>query len=136
MGEVYRARDRRLNREVAVEVLSEDTGDATRFAQEARAVAALNHPNILAIYDFGENYIVTELVEGTTLRGQSFPLRKVLDIGCQVAEALAAAHGAGFVHRDLKPDNITVARDGRVKVLDFGLAKPLAAAAEADSTRR
>jgi Tol biopolymer transport system component len=135
MGEVYRAHDTRLGRDVAVKVLPPDRGDARRFAQEARAIASLNHPNILSIYDVGEDYLVTELIEGTVLRGQSFPLRKAIDIAVQVADGLAAAHAAGFAHRDLKPDNIMVVRDGRVKILDFGLAKPLAAAAEVDSTR-
>jgi serine/threonine protein kinase len=135
MGEVYKGRDTRLDRTVAIKVLPPDRGDARRFEQEARAVAALNHPNIVSIYDVGENYIVTELVDGATLRNQSFSLRKTLDIVVQVAEGLAAAHAAGFAHRDLKPDNIMVTRDGRAKILDFGLAKPLAGLAEADSTR-
>ena len=130
MGEVYRARDTRLRREVALKVLPQDiAGDpirCQRFDAEARAVAALNHPNIIAIYDVGaENgafYIVTELIEGQPLRG-SFPLRKVFDYAVQAANGLAAAHAAGIIHRDLKPDNILLTRDGRIKILDFGLAK-------------
>jgi len=135
MGEVYRAFDSRLNRDVALKVLSRHRGDSRRLAQEARAVAALNHPNIIAIYDVGENYIVTELVEGPSLRGASFPLRKSIDIAVQVAEGLAAAHAAGFAHRDLKPDNIMMARDGRPKILDFGLAKPIDPTQSEDITR-
>jgi Tol biopolymer transport system component len=86
-------------------------------------LAGLNHPNILGIFDIGDSYVVMELVEGSTLRGAQLPLRKVLDIGAQIAEGLAAAHGAGITHRDLKPDNVMVTKDGRVKILDFGLAK-------------
>jgi len=131
MGEVYRARDTRLGREVALKILphdvSADPSRRQRFEQEARAVAALNHPNIVAIHDVGEergvSYIVTELVDGESLRGARFPLRKTLDVASQIAAGLAAAHAAGIVHRDLKPENILVARDGRVKILDFGLAK-------------
>ena len=127
MGEVYRARDTRLGRDVALKVLPVDlAGDAarrTRFEQEARLLAALNHPNILGIHDIGDSYVVMELVEGSTLRGAQLSLRKVLDIGAQIAEGLAAAHGAGITHRDLKPDNVMVTKDGRVKILDFGLAK-------------
>jgi serine/threonine protein kinase len=135
MGEVYRAYDKRLNRDVAIKVLGEDgAGSAdhrSRFELEARAVAALNHPNIVAVYDFGveasKQYIVSELVEGESLRslltGKPVPVRKLLDIAMQVADGLAAAHGAGFIHRDLKPENIVIARDGRVKILDFGLAR-------------
>ena len=135
MGEVYRARDARLNRTVAIKVLpksfSADADRLQRFMQEARAAAALNHPNILSIYDIGEEngspYIVSELLEGTTLREQlrSGPLqsRKVIDYALQVARGLAAAHDKGIVHRDLKPENIFVTDDGRVKILDFGLAK-------------
>src|SRR6476619_2009400 len=127
MGEVYRARDTRLGRDVALKVLTVDlAGDAARrarFEQEARLLAALNHPNILGIHDIGDSYVVMELVEGSTLRGAQLPLRKVLDIGAQIAEGLAAAHGAGITHRDLKPDNVMVTKDGRVKILDFGLAK-------------
>lgn len=127
MGEVYRARDTRLGRDVALKILPPDVaGDAgrrQRFEFEARAVATLNHPNIVAIYDVGEGYIVCELVDGESLRGAKFPLRKTLDVAVQIAAGLAAAHEAGITHRDLKPDNILLTRDGRVKVLDFGLAK-------------
>jgi Tol biopolymer transport system component len=135
MGEVYRARDTRLGRDVAIKVLpsafSRDPERLRRFKQEAQVVAALNHPNILAIHDFGEYegspYIVTELLEGQTLRGWlsggAIPSRKVTNTAEQVARGLAAAHDKGIVHRDLKPENIFVTRDGRVKILDFGLAK-------------
>jgi eukaryotic-like serine/threonine-protein kinase len=131
MGEVYRARDPRLGREVALKVLPSDLAanpsSLARFQQEARHVAALNHPNIIALFDLGTEqgvaYIVTELVDGATLRGVKLPLRKVTDIGAQIADALAAAHSAGVTHRDIKPDNVMVTREGRVKVLDFGVAK-------------
>jgi eukaryotic-like serine/threonine-protein kinase len=135
MGEVYRARDTRLGRDVAIKVLpaafSRDPERLRRFKQEAQVVAALNHPNILAIHDFGEHegspYIVTELLEGQTLRGwlggSAIPSRKATDAAAQVARGLASAHDKGIVHRDLKPENIFVTRDGRVKILDFGLAK-------------
>jgi Tol biopolymer transport system component len=135
MGEVYRARDTRLGRDVAVKILPEkfDTGPEARarFEREARAVAALNHPNILALHDFGVEegtaYSVTELLEGETLRermgGAPLPLRKALDYAAQIARGLAAAHDRGIIHRDLKPDNLFVTNDGLVKILDFGLAK-------------
>jgi dipeptidyl aminopeptidase/acylaminoacyl peptidase len=135
MGEVYRARDARLNREVAIKVLpaafARDPERLRRFQQEAQAVAALNHPNILAIHDFGEHedspYIVSEFLEGDTLRERMrpgrLPMRKAAEYGEQVARGLAAAHEKGIVHRDLKPENIFITRDGRVKILDFGLAK-------------
>ena len=135
MGEVYRARDSRLNREVAIKVLpaafARDPERLRRFQQEAQAVAALNHPNILAIHDFGEHdgspYLVTEFLEGETLRGRlnsgALPARKASEFAEQIARGLAAAHDKGIVHRDLKPENIFVTRDGRVKILDFGLAK-------------
>src|ERR1035437_10818731 len=135
MGEVYRAHDSRLNREVAIKVLpaafSRDPDRLRRFQQEARAVAALNHPNILAIHDFGEHqgspYIVMERLEGETLRQRllsgAMPIRKVTDYATQICVGLAAAHDKGIVHRDLKPENIFITHDGRVKVLDFGLAK-------------
>jgi eukaryotic-like serine/threonine-protein kinase len=131
MGEVYRARDSRLGRDVALKVLPAEVGsDASRrhrFELEARAVAALSHPNIVAVHDVGtENgvfYIVSELVDGESLRSVKFGLRKTLDIAVQIASGLAAAHAAGIVHRDLKPDNILLTRDGRAKILDFGLAK-------------
>src|SRR5882762_4334180 len=135
MGEVYRARDSRLNRDVAVKILpatfARDPERLRRFQQEAQAVAALSHPNILAVHDFGEHegspYLVTECLEGETLRDRmrpgALPLRKANEYGEQVARGLAAAHEKGIVHRDLKPENIFVTRDGRVKILDFGLAK-------------
>lgn len=145
MGEVYRARDTRLNRDVAIKVLpaaySRDPERLRRFQQEAQAVAALNHPNILAIHDFGEYdgspYIVTELLEGETLRSRlqagSMLVRKATEIGEQIARGLAAAHDKGVVHRDLKPENIFITRDGRVKILDFGLAKLKGEAATPDA---
>lgn len=135
MGEVYRAIDPRLRREVAIKVLPAGlAGDAARlrrFEQEALAAASLNHPNILAVYDIGVDqdapYIVSELLEGGTLRqtlaSGASPVRKVLDFAVQIASGLAAAHEKGIVHRDLKPENLFVTRDGRVKILDFGLAK-------------
>ncbi len=135
MGEVYRARDARLNRDVAIKVLpagcARDPERLRRFQQEAQAAAALNHPNILAVHDFGEHegspYMVTEFLEGETLRERlrsgTLPVRKASEYAEQVARGLAAAHERGIVHRDLKPENIFVTRDGRVKILDFGLAK-------------
>src|SRR5450755_4437784 len=135
MGEVYRARDTRLGRDVALKILPESfarEGDRLRrFEQEAQAVAALNHPNILAIHDIGEHggtfFIVSELLEGESLRvvlDRGFvPQRKTIEYGVQVAHGLAAAHEKSIVHRDLKPENIFVTRDGRIKILDFGLAK-------------
>ena len=135
MGEVYRARDPRLGRDVAVKILpaglASDPERLRRFEQEARAAAALNHPNILAVYDIGQHegapYIVSELLEGETLRerlaGGAQPIRKAVDYAVQIAHGLAAAHEKRIVHRDLKPENIFVTTDGRVKILDFGLAK-------------
>src|SRR6266498_1207970 len=135
MGEVYRARDARLGREVAVKVLpadlSTDQDRVRRFEQEARSASALDHPNIITIYDIGSAdstlYIAMELVEGRTLRELStsgaLPARKVLSIAPQIAEGLAKAHAAGIIHRDLKPENVMVSKDGFVKILDFGLAK-------------
>jgi len=135
MGEVYRARDPRIGREVAIKVLpSAASGDIERqrrFEKEARAAGALNHPNVLAVYDVGTHeevpYIVSELLEGETMRsrigGTPLPTRKTLDYAVQIAHGLAAAHDKGIVHRDLKPDNLFVTKDGRVKILDFGLAK-------------
>jgi len=135
MGEVYRARDPRLGREVAVKVLPADIqGDGDRlrrFEQEARAASALNHPNILTVFDTGSQdgtvYLVTELLEGETLRerlaGGALPARKSTEIAIQVARGLAAAHERGIVHRDIKPENLFLTRDGRVKILDFGLAR-------------
>ena len=135
MGEVYRGRDPRLDRDVAIKVLpsnaSSDPGRLQRFEQEARAAAALNHPNILAVYDVGVYdgvpYIVSELLDGQTLRDRLssglVPVRTALDFAVQIAHGLAAAHENGIVHRDLKPDNVFVTADGRVKLLDFGLAR-------------
>src|SRR5258708_3892809 len=135
MGEVYRARDPRLNREVAIKVLPErlagDPQALARFESEAKAVAALSHPNILAIHDFGSDqgvsYAVTELLEGETLRSQlgraALPWRKAVEIGIAIADGLAAAHAKGIIHRDLKPENLFLTSDGRVKILDFGLAR-------------
>jgi eukaryotic-like serine/threonine-protein kinase len=152
MGEVYRARDTRLDRIVAVKVLPEelarDPGALERFEREAKAVAALSHPNILAIHDFGTSggaaYAVTELLDGETLRDRlrdsAVPLRKAIDYAQQIARGLAAAHERGIVHRDVKPENVFLTRDGLVKILDFGIARqvPLPAGsggAEALSTR-
>ena len=135
MGEVYRARDSRLGRDVALKILPgaflSDVARLQRFEQEARAAAALNHPNILAVHDVGQQggspYIVTELLKGETLRERlqagALPTRKAVDFGEQIARGLAAAHEKGIVHRDLKPENIFVTDEGRVKILDFGLAK-------------
>src|SRR6266481_2385482 len=135
MGEVYRARDTRLNRDVAIKVLpasfSSDLDRLQRFAQEARAAAALSHPNILSIFDIGDNqgapYVVSELLEGETLRDRlrngPLPARKAIDYAGQMARGLAAAHEKGIVHRDLKPENLFLTHDGRAKILDFGLAK-------------
>ena len=135
MGEVYRARDARLGRDVAIKVLPArflvDAEARARFEREARAVAALSHPNILAIHDVGEHdgaaYAVTELLDGETLAERlasgPLPVRKALDLARQMADGLAAAHDKGIVHRDLKPGNIFLTRDGRLKILDFGLAK-------------
>ena len=127
MGEVYRARDRRLGRDVALKILPAEVANdpvrRQRFEREARAVAALNHPNIVAVYDVGEGYIVGELVDGQPLRGAKLGLRKTIEVAIQIASGLVAAHDVGIVHRDLKPDNIVLTRDGRPKILDFGLAK-------------
>ncbi len=135
MGEVYRARDTRLHREVAIKVLpssfSQDPDRLRRFEQEARAASALNHPGILTIHDFGAHdstpYVVSELLEGGTLRERlaagALAPRKAVEYGVQIANGLAAAHEKGIIHRDLKPENVFVTEDGRVKILDFGLAK-------------
>src|SRR5262245_29417277 len=135
MGEVYRAQDEKLNRDVALKVLpsafSKDQDRLLRFEQEAQAAGALNHPNILAVHDVGMNngapYIVSELLDGEELRAQlkdgAFTQRRALDYARQIAEGLAAAHERGITHRDLKPENVFITSDGRVKILDFGLAK-------------
>jgi Tol biopolymer transport system component len=135
MGEVYKARDPRLGRDVAVKILppafSTDRERLSRFEQEARAAAALNHPNILAVHDIGthdnSSYIVSELLEGETLRerlnGGALPVRKAIEYAVQIAHGLAAAHDKGITHRDLKPENVFITIDSRVKILDFGLAK-------------
>jgi Tol biopolymer transport system component len=148
MGEVYRARDPRLTREVAIKVLpasfSQDADRLKRFEAEARAAGVLNHPNITAVFDFGTNpsdgspYIVTELLEGETLRSRLGPgaisPRKAIDYAVQIAKGLAAAHEKGIVHRDLKPENVFLTKDGRVKILDFGLAKLKLDGAESGQT--
>ena len=140
MGEVYRARDGRLNRDVAVKVVSDvveiDEERIARFTREAQLLASLNHPNIAAIYGFeesnGSQALILELVEGPTLADKiaapppSLPLDEAIQIARQIADALETAHDQGIVHRDLKPANIKVRDDGTVKVLDFGLAKMLA----------
>jgi len=135
MGEVYRAQDERLDRGVAIKVLHQDVAQdvdrLARFEREAKAVARLAHPNILEIWDFGTDegvtYAVTELLEGKNLRQSiptsGMPWQKVVEIGAAIADGLAAAHGKGIVHRDLKPENIFITSDGRVKILDFGLAQ-------------
>src|ERR1700681_664521 len=135
MGEVYRARDTRLDRSVAIKILSAafsaDCDRLDRFEQEARSASALNHPNIVTIYELGQDgsthYIAMELVEGKTVRellvSGLLPVRKAIEIAAQVAEGLTKAHEAGIAHRDLKPENLMVSDDGFVKILDFGLAK-------------
>ena len=146
MGEVFRARDTRLGRDVAIKVLPKgmatDAAAAARFDQEARAVAALSHPHILAIHDFGEHegvpYAVAELLEGETLRDRlstgRMPVRKAVDVALQIAQGLAAAHAKGIIHRDLKPENLFLTSAGHAKILDFGLAKVQAVDAS-DQTR-
>jgi serine/threonine-protein kinase len=135
MGEVYRARDSRLDREVAIKVLrpqvATDAARLARFEREAKVVAALSHPNILAIHDYGteqgQTFAVMELLEGETLRRRTdrgaIPWRKAVEIALAIADGLAAAHAKGIIHRDLKPENIFLTADGRVKILDFGLAR-------------
>jgi serine/threonine protein kinase len=146
MGEVYRARDPILKREVAIKVLpsfvSQDPDRLRRFEQEAQAAAALNHPNILGIHRFGTfegtSYLVSELLVGDTLRQQMergpLPVRKAIDYSVQVAHGLAAAHDKGVVHRDLKPENLFVTKEGRIKILDFGLAKLIPSQPEVDGS--
>jgi hypothetical protein len=143
MGEVYRARDTRLNRDVAIKVLptefAKDAGRLARFEQEAKATAALNHPNIVAVFDVGvesqQPYVVSELLEGGTLRDAlsdgALPQRTAVDIAIQIAQGLAAAHQKGIVHRDVKPENVFLTTEGRAKILDFGLAKLAGEAADA-----
>src|SRR5687768_5274576 len=135
MGEVYRARDSRLGRDVAIKTLpagfAADAERLKRFEFEARAASQLSHPNILTIHDIGttdgQPYIVSELLEGENLRERltkgPLPPRKVVEFGVAIAGALAAAHARGIVHRDLKPENLFITRDGRIKILDFGIAK-------------
>jgi eukaryotic-like serine/threonine-protein kinase len=144
MGEVYSALDSRLGRDVALKILPESFAGENerleRFETETRAVAALNHPNILAVFDIGQHngspFMVSELLEGETLRKAlehgPLPQRKAIDYGVQIAQGLACAHEKGIVHRDVKPENIFITRDGRVKILDFGLAKQAQIAAAAD----
>ena len=146
MGEVYRARDTKLSREVAIKVLPADlSADAhrlERFEKEARTASALNHPNIVTIYDIGcvdgTTFMAMELVDGKTLRellvGGALPLKRILGLSAQAADGLAKAHAAGIVHRDLKPENLMVTRDGFVKILDFGLAKLMPSGEESDAT--
>ncbi len=146
MGEVYRARDTRLDREVAVKVLpgavANDPRTLARFDSESKAVAALSHPNILSLFDVGEcggvHYAVTELLEGETLRtliaGGAVPVERAVEIARQIAEGLGAAHEKGIVHRDLKPENVFLTRDGRAKILDFGLARHEPSFRSADDT--
>lgn len=144
MGDVYRALDTRLDREVALKVLppgfSADADRLARFEREAKSIAALSHPNILAIFDTGTTgdagqataYVITELLDGQTLRERliegALPVRKAINYAVQIARGLAAAHDKGLVHRDLKPENVFLLPDGQVKILDFGLARSIATA--------
>jgi len=137
MGEVYRARDTRLNRDVAIKF--SDAQFSERFEREAQAIAALNHPNICQIYDIGPNYLIMELIEGAPIvssdQPRALPPAEALRLGTQIAAALEAAHAKGIVHRDLKPANILVTPSGVVKLLDFGLAKQDISSAPGDETR-
>src|SRR5262245_7739949 len=142
MGEVYRARDSRLNRDVAIKILPPSVADnpeaLARFERESHAVAALSHPNILTIYDVGQSdghpYSVMELLEGETLGARiahgPMPVRKAVDIAAQIARGLAAAHDKQIAHRDLKPENVFLTPTGGVKILDFGLARSTAEQSE------
>jgi serine/threonine protein kinase len=146
MGEVYAARDTRLDRRIAIKVLAADyaldAAHLARFAREAKAASSLNHPNIVGVLDVGEegeiSFVAMELVDGKTLAELlqlgPLPPRRLLDLACQLAEGLAAAHEAGIVHRDLKPSNVMLTRDGFVKILDFGLARAESEQRPADST--
>src|SRR5215470_11109917 len=146
MGEVYRARDERLRREVALKVLpaaiAQDADRLRRFEAEARAASALNHPNIVTVHDIGKSdgtaYMAMELVDGTSLRQMlasgPLPEKKMLEVSVQIADGLAKAHSAGIVHRDMKPENVMVSKDGFVKLLDFGLAKPFQAPGTGDGS--
>ena len=146
MGEVYRARDSRLGRDVALKILpasfAGDSDRRARFEREAQAIAALSHPNIVAVYDTGVHegqiYLVMELLDGETLRDRlragALPVRKAVDAGVQIARGLAAAHAKGLVHRDLKPENLFILADGQVKILDFGLARVLSTGSGATET--
>jgi serine/threonine protein kinase len=146
MGVVYRARDSRLHRDVALKVLADaesaDPQRLERFMREARAARALSHPNILAVYDGSLEgttpYIVTELIDGGTLRrllaSGPLPLKRFLDLAVQIADGLNAAHCAQLVHRDLKPENLMLTRDGRIKIVDVGLARETAPAASMSDT--
>jgi serine/threonine protein kinase len=133
MGQVWKARDTRLDRTVAIKISSAKFSE--RFEREARAIAALNHPNICTLYHVGPDYLVMEYVEGGPVAAVDSP-RKLLDIAVQLSEGLAAAHAAGIVHRDLKPDNILITREGRIKILDFGLAKTAQEAIAQDEATR
>jgi serine/threonine protein kinase len=148
MGEVYKARDTRLHRDVALKILPEsfaqDGERLRRFQLEARSAGALNHPNILAIYDIGTHdecpYLVAELLTGESLRDRlsrgQLSTGRAIDYARQVAGGLAAAHAKGIVHRDIKPDNLFITKDGYVKILDFGLAKAAAMTPSADEPTR
>ena len=140
MGAVYRAKDMRLGRSVALKIIKAEFTD--RFEREARAIAAMNHPNLLAIHDVGEHegrpYLVTELIDGeslrTTLRHGPLPLKRILKLGAQIADGLAAAHQAGFIHRDVKPENIMLDREDRAIILDFGLVRRSGPVSQGDAT--
>ncbi|HMB81232.1 MAG TPA: serine/threonine-protein kinase, partial [Vicinamibacterales bacterium] len=146
MGDVHRAHDARLGRDVALKVLhaptTADPDRLRRFEQEARATAALNHPNIVAVFDVGTeagvSFVVSELLEGETLRDRlktgAIPLRKAIEWGGQLTRGLAAAHEKGIVHRDLKPENLFITRDGSLKILDFGIAKLMETAGPSGAT--